>query len=144
MNKNKIFYFLILLSISFSSVAEPVANSTFWQCTTHDATDMQWSAKSIYQKIALNFAFFQCKKNSKAPKTCKTSKVSCEKYINSLNVTPSWVCTALDRQALAWRSNRYPNRDDAALAAKAFCRQNSAVPGTFYINMVTCINKNEI
>ncbi len=59
-----------------------------------------------------------------------------------MSTTPMWICTALDFTAEPWQSNLYPHRDDAALAAKDYCKQNSNVPDTCYINMVTCRNLN--
>lgn len=52
-----------------------------------------------------------------------------------------WRCTAIDITAQPWESNFYSNRDDAALAAQAYCKENSTLPATCYINMVTCANK---
>jgi hypothetical protein len=54
-----------------------------------------------------------------------------------------WQCTALDQTGEPWQSNFYSQRLDAALGAKAFCKEKSSVPDTCYINLVTCINKNE-
>ena len=137
--------FLLLLNFSTTSFAESIAkNDNYWQCTTHDAASKEWSSQSIYEKIALNFAYAACKKNSQVPATCRTSRADCQRYIHGVNVTPMWQCTALDREALVWRSNLYPHREDAALAAEAYCKQKSPVPYTCYINLITCVNKNEI
>ncbi|WP_392537108.1 hypothetical protein [Legionella sp. 227] len=145
MNKNIGWYFLLLLGISVSSFAEPLdTEGNYWQCFAHDATHAKWSSQSPYQKIALNLSYAECKKNSKAPATCRTTKMSCIRFINGINVMPMWRCTAFDREALSWRSNLYPNREDAALAALAFCKHRSPVPYTCYMNVVTCINHNEI
>ena len=145
MNRQGAFCFLFTLIIPIISYAKPIdKNDTYWKCTTHDATNTQWSSQNIYEKIALNLSFAQCKKKSKSPETCKTSKGSCIKYVQGINVMPMWQCTALDREALSWRSQHYPNREDAALAAEAFCKQRSSVPYTCYINLITCMNINEI
>lgn len=138
-------YFLALLSYSLPIFAEPIdKDSTYWKCSTIDATHTVWTSESIYQKIALNIAYAMCKKKSQAPTTCKTSRTNCEKFVQGMNVTPIWQCTAFDREALIWKSNFYSIREDAALGAQAYCKQKSPVPDTCYINMLTCTNKNEI
>ncbi|MFJ1267543.1 hypothetical protein ACD661_03110 [Legionella lytica] len=134
--------FLFLLGFSVSAFAQLPLNGNFWQCTTYDASGKPWIAASAYRKVAVNFAFDLCKKESSAPATCKTRRNSCERFVQGVSVEPMWVCSALDRAAFVWRSNTYPRRDDAALAAKDFCRQRSTVPETCYINLITCVNKN--
>lgn len=137
--------FFLVLGLSVSSFAEPTPmGGNFWQCSSHDITHTKWTTQSAYQKIALNLSYVSCKKGSKAPATCKTTKASCIKFINGENVMPMWQCTAFDREALAWKSTLYPSREDAALAAQAYCKHKSPVPYTCFINVVTCINKNEI
>lgn len=113
-----------------------------WHCTAEDAMNKQWLSISNYQKTALNTAMEACKKNSQEPQTCKTSNESCDLYINGVSTSPAWQCTALDQMAKVWRSNPYHNRDDAALAAKAFCQQRSGFPDTCYVNLLTCENTN--
>lgn len=144
MNKHLIYCFLILSSFSAPSFSQLVMKGNFWQCTTHDASNVQWAAQSPYRKVALNFVYDACKKNSQSPATCKTSTIHCEQYVDGMNITPMWRCTAFDRQAQPWRSNFYSRRVDAALAAKSYCMHNSAVPYTCSINLITCINKNEM
>jgi hypothetical protein len=120
------------------------SNSTgsYWQCTTHDNTNKTWVAINNYQKMALNIAFDVCKKESQFPKTCKTSNRDCEGFINGVSTKPYWHCTALDQTAAPWQSDYYSDRDDAALGAKAFCKNYSSVPDTCYVNFITCININ--
>lgn len=143
MNYYTRFCFVLLLGFSATVGAEPVADgSNYWQCTTYDATNKQWLARSTYEKIAINVAFAACKKESTAPATCSATKNNCEQIVLGFSIKPMWVCTALDRMAQPWRSNLYSQRLDAALAARAYCRQNSAVPETCYINLVTCVNRN--
>lgn len=134
---------LLSLAASASSVyAESMVSGDYWQCTTHDGTNKQWGAVSIYKKIALNFAFASCKKESVAPATCRTTQSNCEQFIQGVSIKPMWKCTALDRTATAWRSDAYSQRYDAAFGAKAYCQQKSRVPGTCYVNLITCSNKN--
>lgn len=143
MNRQGTYGFLILIITPIATYAESIdKNGNYWECTTHDATNTQWSSQSNYQKIALNLSYVQCKKKSQAPETCKTSTSSCAQYDKGVNIMPIWRCTALDREATPWRSDLYPNREDAALAAEAYCKQYSAVPYTCYINLITCININ--
>jgi hypothetical protein len=143
MNKQVIYCFLILLITPIAIYAEQINNNgNYWECTTHDASNTQWNAQSFYEKIALNLSYAQCKRKSQSPTTCKTSQSSCVQYVKGVNVMPMWRCTALDREALPWRSKLYPNREDAALAAEAFCKQESPVPSTCYMNLITCVNIN--
>ncbi|KTC93518.1 hypothetical protein OQJ18_04035 [Fluoribacter dumoffii] len=144
MNKYIGYYFLLVLGISASSFAAPIIEGDYWQCATHDANNTKWLSKNMYQKVALNLSYAACKKNSQIPATCKTTRSSCIQFIDGINVMPMWQCTAFDREALPWRSNLYANREDAALAAEAYCKQKSPVPYTCFINVVTCVNKNEI
>lgn len=133
---------IIFLGASSLSFAESIdLNGNYWQCSSHDATNTSWKAKSVYQKIALNFSFAACKKNSQSPASCHTSKANCKQFISGVSITPIWQCTAFDRDANAWKSNHYPHREDAALAAKAYCKQKSSIPDTCYINLITCLNK---
>ncbi len=113
---------------------------SYWQCTTHDSANKQWSVRNIYRKVALNLAFGQCKKESQNPASCKASIDDCEGFNQGMSTRPVWRCTALDQTAEYWQSNFYIHRDDAALAAQAYCRKKSVVPDTCYINVVTCVN----
>ena len=133
--------FLILISVSATCFAK--SNDTYWECNSHDSANAKWTSRSIYHKIALNFSFAECKKNSKVPEGCEISDNNCAKFIRGVNVDPTWQCTSFDKKALAWRGSRYENREDAALTAQARCKQRSSVPSTCFINLVTCLNKNE-
>jgi hypothetical protein len=136
----------ILLSVMVSGTAfsAPLTgNNSYWQCTTEDKTNKQWTAKSGYQKMALNLSYDACKKQSQYPDSCKASNNNCEGFYLGMSTKPLWRCTALDRTAIPWQSNFYSQRDDAALAAQAFCKNKSTVPETCYVNMVTCRNLNE-
>jgi hypothetical protein len=117
-------------------------NPNYWQCTTTDADNKSWLADGSYQLTAVNQAYATCKKESASPRTCKTAKNTCEHFINGHTTRPMWQCVALDRMATQWSSNYYPQQDDAALAAKAYCKDNSPIPGSCYINMITCHNIN--
>jgi hypothetical protein len=120
-----------------------ITSSNYWQCSTEDKANSQWTAQNSYRKIAINKAFEACKKESQLPATCKTSHTSCEHYVDGINTSPQWQCTALDYNAEPWKSNLYQQRDSAALAALAYCKSNSSIPATCYMNMVTCRDKNE-
>ncbi len=132
--------FLLLPATGFTAANE---EDTYWQCSTHDKVSKEWVARNTYQKVAINIAFEACKKESEFPGSCKASKSDCEGFYMGMSTKPLWRCTALDQTAVPWNSNYYTQRDDAALAAKAYCRENSTVPDTCYINMVTCRNFNE-
>lgn len=114
----------------------------YWKCTTTDAENKTWTIDGNYQLNAINYSFAACKKESAYPKSCKTSKTSCEHFVNGQTTQPMWRCVALDRAAGIWPSNTYMMRDDAALAAQAYCKDNSSVPASCYINMITCRNLN--
>ncbi|TAL58490.1 MAG: hypothetical protein EPN84_12885 [Legionella sp.] len=135
----KSFLFIILLS----STAYADSNKDFWQCKTRDNTNLVWTAKSNFQKTATNLAYSACKKESNAPASCRTSTESCEYFAQGISTRPLWRCTALDLTAAAWKSAYYNHRLDAAFGAKQYCQNNSKVPTTCYVNMVTCYNQNE-
>lgn len=135
---------LLFLTLPAIGVSAPsMENNSYWVCTTKDKTDKQWSIQNYYQKVALNMAFAACKKESQSPASCKSSVADCEGFVQGVSTRPMWQCTALDRTAADWRSNFYSQPEDAALAAKAYCKENSTIPDTCYINMVTCRNLNE-
>ncbi|BCA95612.1 hypothetical protein TUM19329_19730 [Legionella antarctica] len=138
-------YCLLLLTFYCGSgiTAPYLDRSNYWICTTHDNANLQWSAKSTYQKAALNIAYATCKKESKTPSSCKASKADCEGFNQGMSTRPMWKCTALDRTAVPWQSNFYAQRDDAALGARAYCKENSTIPETCYINLVTCVSFQE-
>lgn len=114
--------------------------SDYWQCTSSDGEDKQWVVNSSYERQAINKAFDACKKESRLPESCKTAHAACEAFVNGLSTRPLWQCTALDRFAKPWISNHYRHRDDAAIAAKAYCEEKSRAPDSCYINLLTCRN----
>lgn len=120
---------------------QPVIADTI-QCTAYDAENKQWVVSSNYQLTSINRAFDICKKQSKVPASCKISKEDCEVFIDGMSTRPMWRCMALDQAAVSWFSNIYTHRDDAALAAKAYCRERSTLPETCYIHIFTCRNLN--
>lgn len=131
---------LTLLLICSSLNAQQDA---LWQCTTYDDTGKPWVIRSEYSRMAMNKAFDACKKESTIPASCKTSAQDCEVFVNGLSTRPMWRCTALDRSGAPWISNAYQNRDDAALAARAYCKEQSSIPETCYMNTITCQNRND-
>lgn len=144
MNKNLIPLVLIPPTLFASTVIaeENILTGNYWRCSTYDAENKEWSMNSSYEKIALNKSYDECKKNSALPKSCKTAKETCEAFVNGVSTRPMWQCTALDQMAKTWPSNVYTHRDDAAIAARAYCQQKSAFPDTCYINLMTCKNLN--
>lgn len=130
-----------LLLLPFSLLwANP---SKFWQCTASDAQDKQWVINSQYERQATNEAYAACKKESQVPKTCTVAHEACEAFVHGVSTKPLWKCTALDRFAKPWVSIAYRNRDDAAIAAKAYCEEQSQAPDSCYINLLTCKNSRE-
>lgn len=132
--------YLLLSQTVFAEHFDP--NSNYWYCSASDAEDKEWTVTSGYELAAINKAFDACKKESRMPATCKVAKENCEVFVNGLSTRPMWRCTALDQTAQPWRSNVYSQRDDAALAAKAYCQDESSLPDTCYINLITCRNLN--
>jgi len=133
--------FLILLFLSYQLYAENITDA--WHCTAEDEAHKQWTSSSNYERAAVNKAFEQCKKESQFPESCKTSHNDCDYVVNGYSTKPMWQCKAMDQMAKIWPSNFYAQRDDAAIAAKAYCQQRSSFPDTCYINLITCKNVNE-
>lgn len=144
MNKILVVTFILLVFIAQQNIAASVdlSRGNFWRCLSHDATNRQWVADDSYEIVATNKSFGACKKESPYPGTCKTSKEACELFVNGLTTRPMWMCTAFDQRATTYNSIIYSNQDDAALAAKAYCRQKSPIPDTCYIHTITCKNLN--
>lgn len=135
---------LIIAFISTSAFGLSKSNSlNYWKCSIKDNENRVWTASNSYQKIAFNVAIDNCKKGSKVPASCMASKSTCVNYSNGINMTPMWECTAIDESAEPWVSNPNPQREEAALSAKAYCQENSQLPDTCYINLITCININD-
>lgn len=128
------------LMVSFAHARQEEDNT--WHCNAYDGEERQWVASSAYQRTALNKAYEACKKESAKPLSCKAAKEYCDASIQGISTSPMWQCTALDQMAQPWKSSLYIHRDDAALGAKAFCHERSAMPDTCYINLLTCKNIN--
>lgn len=135
----------VLFCISITASATPSIDiNNYWECRAYDSTDKEWVAQGTYDRVAINEAFSACKKQSSSPGTCQAPKEKCEVFINGRTTRPMWRCTSLDQLSKAWRSGIYSQRNDAALAAKAYCHQHSAMPDTCYINLLMCKNLNEL
>jgi hypothetical protein len=124
---------LFVVQISF-------ATQSVWQCTSQDKMNQSWSVQNNFQKVAFNLALTRCKKESQLPLTCSRKKTNCTRTYEGSDSNPMWECTALDDAANPWRSNPYLSRDDAALAAQAYCKEKSRLPDTCFINLITCKN----
>lgn len=133
------FIYISLFSVSAFSMQ----SNEYWQCIAEDESKTQWSFSSEYKKEAINKAYDDCKKQSQDPKTCRTAETLCDYIINGHSSKPIWQCTAIDQNAEAWNSNFYANKNDAALAAKAYCENKSKLPASCYINLLSCKNLNE-
>lgn len=136
--KQNIVLILVCLSIPAWSAAQ-----NDWQCVAHDGLNQQWQGQSDYQRAAINIAFDACKKSSEDPGSCHVANADCEYFLNGQTTRPMWRCIALDQMAREWPSNVYPQRDDAAIAARAYCQDKSGFPDTCYTNLMTCKNLNE-
>ena len=129
---------LILFSVPIIAAADP----NYWICSASDG-HQTWSSQAAEQRAAINHAYDSCKKASELPKQCLSSRESCEFYLQGKSTRPLWQCTALDPDTKRWKSNFYSKRDDAALAAKAYCKDNSGYPDSCYIVLSSCKNLNE-
>ena len=137
-------HLLWLILFPLTLFAHPLAGTAdSWTCHAEDSTNKQWAGAGSFERVATNKAIEDCKKQSEFPATCKTSKESCEAFINGATTRPMWRCTALDQFSKVWRSAIYTHRDDAALGAKDYCKENSSMPDTCYINLMMCHNLNE-
>ena len=134
----------LLLMMMMMMMIDPLwANDTaYWQCTAYDQDNQQWSSKHEYERMAINQALAACKNESHKPSACTVAHEACEFFVHGVSTRPSWQCTALDKDAKPWASNPYPQRDDAAIAAKAYCKERSASPDSCYVYLLTCINLN--
>ena len=140
-NKYLVLTYLLIPQLALAAANE-IQNGNYWQCASFDAENKEWKVKSSYELAAINKALDACKKQSKIPNSCKTARESCEVFTNGYSTRPMWRCKALDQMAKAWPSNVYSHRDDAAIAAKAYCQQGSSFPDTCYTNLMTCKNLN--
>lgn len=135
----KIKYGLILIlfcpSIGFSN--------DLWLCKAHDNTNKEWLAQSPYPKIAINRSLDACKRQSTNPLSCRITSNDCESPQLDPSTKPYWRCTAIDQQGTPWNSIYYLNKEDAALAANAYCHSKSPLPETCFINMITCVSSNQ-
>ena len=148
---------ILLCSLALSPLwakdpsAQPKDN--YWQCLTVDKDHKEWTSENTFKRMAMYKAFDACKKESPSPMTCKTSKDACH-YIRQTpngvqdsvfsSNTAVWRCTALDKAAKAWIGNPSSNQDEAALGAKTSCESQSTLPDTCYVNLLTCLNINQL
>lgn len=115
-----------------------------WTCTAYDKDNKYWSGQSSYEIAATNKALAGCKKESQNPNSCRIDRAQCEPFMHHVTGPRGlWKCTALDQMAKPWASKLLPQRDEAALAAKANCTRHSSMPDTCYINLLTCVNANQ-
>lgn len=134
------------LFLYFSIISTQALSITIdqtWECHAHDSMQKQWMTQEKYKVAAINEALRACKQESETPATCHVVKDHCVLYVNGVNISPLWQCTAIDFNAHAWRSTIYNNEYDAALGAKGYCQQNSDLPETCYINLLTCFDLNK-
>ena len=131
----------LMLHAAWGRFADDERN--YWQCASHDDHDKEWVVKSPYERVATNKALDACKKESKTPASCRVAKDYCEAFVHGETTRALWACSALDSQAKIWNSNPYAQQDDAALAALAYCKEQSDTPASCYINLIACHNLNE-
>lgn len=135
-------FLYMLLIVSHSSFAMELYSDS-WKCTAYDSQNYQWENEQTYQLSALNRALESCKKESQVPFSCTVNKDECENFLNGRSTRPAWRCTALDATATFWSSPIFRNAEEASLKVKALCKEQSAVPETCYVNLLTCRNINQ-
>ncbi len=146
---NKAIMSAAIISLAFSTATKwanaltTTDDNSYWKCAAYDSENMLWEAKGQFERAAVNKAFHACKKQSRVPESCKIATEYCDAIVKGVSTRPMWRCTALDQMAKHWVSNFYLHRDDAALAARAFCEQHSGMPQSCYLNLMTCKNINE-
>jgi hypothetical protein len=135
---------IFLVSVIFFSILANASGNdtpnTIWECRANDSLYVSWIGNGNYQKMAAGKAFESCKKQSQLPHSCAIVADSCEVYVHGKTTHALWRCTALDQLSKTWRSSIFSHRDDAALAAKDYCYQESDMPDTCYINLLMCRN----
>ena len=142
MFKHQMILIFMFLGLSQAVWSRSSIEMNDWQCYAADAHQQKWVKTSSYQRMAINRALDACRKASYSPESCQVAKEYCKHLINGHNTQAEWRCTALDDQAKIWMSNAYSNIDDAAIAALAYCKEQSSSSDSCYINMVTCKNMN--
>jgi hypothetical protein len=140
MTKQILWINLIILVLILNPMRTFAQNE--WKCLAQDSGNQEWTGESDYERAALNKALELCKKTSNDPISCRVAKESCQFFINGKSTSPMWQCVALDQMAKPWISNLYPQRDDAAIAAREYCQEKSGFPDTCYTNLMTCKNLN--
>jgi hypothetical protein len=135
-------FLLLGLMLNSSFLHADSEGSELWKCTAVDSTMMMWTVKAPYQRVSTNIALDACKKRSANPKSCKVPGNSCDVVRFGHSSHPLWRCTALDQLAKVWKSGIFSHLEEAALAAKAYCRQHSGFPNTCYTYVLMCKNYN--
>ncbi len=114
----------------------------YWQCTSSDSDNKQWVAQGIFERAAISKAFDACKKQSRVPESCKPDPGVCAGFDHDVRIQTAWRCTALDQDANPWVGQAY-SQDDAAMIAKSLCKEHSTIPGSCYMNVLTCTFSRE-
>ncbi|MCC5793089.1 MAG: hypothetical protein JJT82_10870 [Legionellaceae bacterium] len=129
-----LFFLLNLITVgSFASEA------MIWRCLAIDRMGQTWKSTSSYVKSAQASAHALCKKESRNPWQCFSSRELCEVFRFGNSRASFWRCTAYNQKNNEkWRSGPYGARLEAAAGALGYCEQFSKYPDSCYINMLTC------
>ncbi|MBA2710041.1 MAG: hypothetical protein H0U57_05580 [Tatlockia sp.] len=133
---------LTVICFFCSMFAQAASAESKWSCIAIDGQNRQWTVSSNYHKTSFNKSVDECKKRSNVPATCHVIKESCNMLVKQILVKPRWQCTAFDFHADKWIATSSRSPDKAALSAKGFCKLNSALPDSCYINVITCRTLN--
>lgn len=129
-------FWLLMLIITPSWGEEPVV----WHCTATDQQQRFWTIDTPYEKVSQMKVLDRCRKESAVPTSCQVSHTTCDMTLHGVTQRPLWQCTAIDRKAHAWKSTVFSQQYEAVAAAKADCHNQSTVPLSCYVNLMTCVN----
>lgn len=142
-NTRNTFIMICIFLYAQSVLAHSSESNSYWECTAQDEYYQEWKIDNTVQRIAINQVLDVCKKQSRAPNSCAVAKELCESFVNGKSTRPMWRCVALDDHAKKWPSNIYTKKDDAAIAALDYCKEQSSFSDSCYINLLTCRNLNK-
>jgi hypothetical protein len=150
MNRLQAKILLLLITLPLLHPAFADDEPGYWRCMAIDSSKKHWMAKSNYAITAHAKAMEACKQESKAPFSCEADKEACD-FIGAhseenddndeqshQHAPPGWRCTAIDDNAKSWTSQPSPHQDEAYLNAKLRCQQESKLPDTCSVNVLTC------
>ena len=146
-------YLQVFFSMFFV-LSNAYATKNHWTCRAIDSELRYWDTKSEYPRVAMQRSLDDCKKHSIHPTSCESHREQCEYEGKEIPPTVHhdtqttaqnslWQCCAYDFNATPYLNTPFPNKEEAALRAKMYCKEKSSEPDTCYINVATCQNLKE-